>query len=160
MKNVDEGEEIQPTNDFPESTNLDAKDVIQPNQKPEESTSIPVNTSEAESYDNADKNSPLVAEGSPATSASSSFNTVSTKTTFDHAAALRSIGKGVGKNLRSRTASMNLSDAEIAKLKKSKSAASKKLKKPNKRDAAFKDLGRWKPTDDLALIWLKYILSI
>ena len=52
--------------------------------------------------------SPVTTNESPNTSASSLVNVTSTKTTFDHAAALRSIGKGVGKNLRSRTASSNL----------------------------------------------------
>lgn len=61
---------------------------------------------ESNTNTNIGKNSPATTDGSPSTSVS--VSTTSTKTTFDHAAALRSIGKGVGKNLRSRTASMNL----------------------------------------------------
>ena len=130
MKNVEEREEIRLTNDFLESTNLDEKDLLQPIQTPEENTSILVNTGEAEVHDNAEKISTLVAECSPTTIASHSLNAVCSKTTFDNVAALLSIGKGVGKNLRSRTASINLSDAEIIKSKKSNSAVSKKHEKP------------------------------
>ena len=97
----------------------------------EEMPASPVTASDLTSIANLGRNSPLATDGSPS-SPSVSFANTSTKTTFDHAAALRSIGKGVGKNLRSRTASMNLSDAELAKIKKSKAAANKKLKKPNK----------------------------
>ena len=61
---------------------------------------------ESNSIAHIGRNSPVSADGSPSTSVP--VTTTSTKTTFDHAAALRSIGKGVGKNLRSRTASMNL----------------------------------------------------
>ena len=72
-----------------------------------ESTSVPaVNSTQPNSVTNV--GSSPVTSGSPNTSTSLSANITSTKTTFDHAAALRSIGKGVGKNLRSRTASLNL----------------------------------------------------
>ncbi len=53
-------------------------------------------------------------------------------------------GIGIGKSLRSRTASTSV------ELERKKKAAEKKKKQ--RRDGAWKGLGRWKPTDDLALV--------
>merc|ERR1719479_624326 len=53
------------------------------------------------------------------------------------------VGKGSGKSLRSRTAA---AAAELERKRKEKN------KKKQRKDGAWKGLGRWKPTDDLALI--------
>ena len=84
----------------------------QPKKVLEDISSSYISPIETNSNTNIGRNSPVITDGSPSTSVSASMT--STKTTFDHAAALRSIGKGVGKNLRSRTASMNLSDVELS----------------------------------------------
>ena len=52
-------------------------------------------------------------------------------------------GLGTGKSLRSRTSSVA---AELERKRKEKN------KKKQRKDGAWKGLGRWKPTDDLALI--------
>lgn len=46
---------------------------------------------------------------------------------------------------------MSLANSRAALRKKTSSAANKKTKR-TKREGAWKDLSRWKPTDDLALI--------
>ena len=69
---------------------------------------------------------------------SSSFN-------FTPSSSSSKFGKslGKGKSLRSRTSSVA---AELERKRKEKN------KKKQRKDGAWKGLGRWKPTDDLALI--------
>jgi microspherule protein 1 len=81
---------------------------------------------------------PLTAE-SPLARPSNAFSFASSSATSKHGK-----GLGVGKSLRSRTAS---SCAELDRKRKQD-----KMKKKQRKDTAWKGLGRWKPTDDLALI--------
>lgn len=83
-------------------------------------------------------NSPSVYNESPLARPSSSvFSFASSHSAFSKH------GKGSGKSLRSRTAT---AQAEMERKRKEKN------KKKQRKDGAWKGLGRWKPTDDLALI--------
>lgn len=82
-------------------------------------------------------NSPSFSESPLARPSSSGFSFTPTHSAFSKH------GKGSGKSLRSRTAS---AQAEMERKRKEKN------KKKQRKDGAWKGLGRWKPTDDLALI--------
>ena len=72
---------------------------------------------------------------------SSSFNFTPSSSSSNFGRQGKSLGKG--KSLRSRTTSVA---AELERKRKEKN------KKKQRKDGAWKGLGRWKPTDDLALI--------
>ena len=85
--------------------------------------------------------SSLHSPDTPLARPSSSFNFTPSSSSSNFGRQGKSLGKG--KSLRSRTSSVA---AELERKRKEKN------KKKQRKDGAWKGLGRWKPTDDLALI--------